>query len=133
MVLSLSTIGNNIKDLLVIIAIAIIATTRVEASDNYGITHGFMAGGAVLGTAAIYPDATPYVGAAACGWFIYRELQGPGNLFNHPGPSSSADRIMDWVIPCAIGLGVGYYEVKYGVFYPRYEDGTSSINYEWKF
>lgn len=38
------------------------------------------------------------VGWAGCGYFVYRETQGRGNLVH------DADRFLDWVAPCAVAL-----------------------------
>lgn len=120
--------------LLTIITGVLFLCSPVHAeNDNYGLTHGAIAGAATLATAYIYPPATPYVGAIACGWFIYRETQGPGNLFHSTGSSSDADRIMDWVVPCSVAGGLSYWEYKHGIFYPHMDGEGIGVTYEYRY
>jgi len=70
----------------------------------YGIEHTIIEAVAIkfidhieepLGLPAKSSNVAGWVG---CGGFIYRETQGPGNLF------SNADRALDWIAPCAVAL-----------------------------
>ena len=101
----------------------VIFLSMPASADNYGTTHALATAGVTLGTAYVAPEYTWVAGAASCGYFVYRESRGPGNLFGYPsdyqGKHSDADRILDWTLPCLTALGLTVWETKYGIFYPR--------------
>ena len=85
-------------------------------TNNYGLTHGLMAAGAmgfaavVIGGAGLPSLLMFLVAAAVTGYFAWRELQGPGNLFGYPenytGVYSDLDRILDWAVPGVVSFGL---------------------------
>lgn len=66
----------------------------------YGVQHGVYAAIGVGLFTAMDPRLAPVAAAGGCGIALIHESNGPGNLFK------DADRIMDWVVPCAVGAAI---------------------------
>lgn len=99
---------------------------KYAKSTCYGIEHGVYAAIGVGVFTAIDARMAPIAAAGACGIAMLREGNGPGSMFEN------ADRVFDWVVPCAVGLAIAW---KWGdnSWLPWVGDGGAGLQYQTRF